>query len=67
MSHDFECLVDKTKFIEVLEKESGTLYPFIVRPHRFGKTLFTSVLQAYYDRSFGLMMLSAGRHCESKI
>lgn len=43
--------VDKTKFIEVLEKESGTLYPFIVRPRRFGKTLFTSVLQAYYDRS----------------
>ncbi len=43
--------VDKTKFIEVLEKESGTLYPFIVRPRRFGKTLFTSVLQAYYDRA----------------
>ncbi len=42
--------VDKTRYIEVLEK-SQSLYPFIVRPRRFGKTLFTQTLQAYYDIS----------------
>ena len=40
--------VDKTRYIEVLEK-SQSFYPFIVRPRRFGKTLFTQTLQAYYD------------------
>ncbi len=40
--------VDKTRYIEVLEK-SGGFFPFIVRPRRFGKTLFTSTLEAYYD------------------
>ena len=42
--------VDKTRYIEVLEN-SATLYPFIVRPRRFGKTLFTSILQFYYDKA----------------
>ena len=41
--------VDKTKYIERLER-SGLLYTFIVRPRRFGKTLFTSLLQLYYDK-----------------
>ena len=40
--------VDKTRYIEILEK-SQSFYPFIVRPRRFGKTLFTQTLQAYYD------------------
>lgn len=40
--------VDKTIFIEKLEK-NGIIHPFIVRPRRFGKTLFTSMLKAYYD------------------
>ena len=40
--------VDKTRYIEVLEN-CQTFYPFIVRPRRFGKTLFTQTLQAYYD------------------
>ncbi len=40
--------VDKTRYIELLERD-GTDYPFIVRPRRFGKTLFTSILEAYYD------------------
>lgn len=40
--------VDKTRFIEELER-SKVKYPFIVRPRRFGKSLFTSTLQAYYD------------------
>ncbi len=42
--------VDKTRFIEELEK-IGTRYPFIVRPRRFGKSLFTQILQAYYDKA----------------
>ena len=40
--------VDKTRYIEVLEN-GHAFYPFIVRPRRFGKTLFTATLQAYYD------------------
>ena len=40
--------VDKTEFIAKLESLPNR-YPFIVRPRRFGKTLFTKTLQAYYD------------------
>ena len=40
--------VDKTEFIEKLESLANR-FPFIVRPRRFGKTLFTQTLQAYYD------------------
>lgn len=40
--------VDKTMFIERLEN-SNYSYPFIVRPRRFGKTLFVNTLIAYYD------------------
>ncbi len=40
--------VDKTKFIETLEQNNSD-YIFIVRPRRFGTTLFTSTLKAYYD------------------
>ncbi len=40
--------VDKTAFIEKLESLKNR-YPFIIRPRRFGKTLFTLTLQAYYD------------------
>jgi len=40
--------VDKTKYIETLEQASE---PFIIflRPRRFGKSLFTSILDYYYD------------------
>jgi len=38
--------VDKTRFIPLLEK---TPYIFLIRPRRFGKTLFMSMLQTYYD------------------
>ncbi len=41
--------VDKTRIIEELER--GKKYPFIVRPRRFGKTLTTSMLEAYYDEA----------------
>ena len=39
--------VDKTKFISVLE--DGDSYLFFGRPRRFGKSLFVSMLEAYYD------------------
>ncbi len=42
--------VDKTRFIELLER-ADTKTPFFVRPRRFGKTLFTQTLQAYYDKA----------------
>lgn len=41
--------VDKTRFIKKLE-DLQFFYTFIVRPRRFGKTLFTNILEAYYDK-----------------
>ncbi len=38
--------VDKTGYIPLLEK---TDHVFLIRPRRFGKTLFMSMLQSYYD------------------
>ncbi len=46
---DSYAFVDKTRYIEVLEK-TRERFPFIVRPRRFGKTFFTSTLEAYYDK-----------------
>ena len=43
--------VDKTRFIEMLENES-TKYYFLIRPRKFGKSLFLSVLEHYYDIRF---------------
>ena len=40
--------VDKTKYIEILEKLSEKRIMFL-RPRKFGKTLFTSMLEYYYD------------------
>lgn len=42
--------VDKTRFIEALEKNK-VRFPFIVRPRRFGKTLFVNTLEQYYDKA----------------
>ncbi|MCI5122075.1 MAG: AAA family ATPase, partial [Candidatus Electrothrix sp. AUS4] len=42
--------IDKTKYIEVLE-QSGS-YNILLRPRRFGKTLFVSTLRYYYDILF---------------
>lgn len=39
--------VDKTAYIRKLE-EAGK-YLFLLRPHRFGKSLFVSMLEHYYD------------------
>ena len=38
--------VDKTPYIEKLENTPMTIY---VRPRRFGKSLFTSMISYYYD------------------
>ena len=40
--------VDKTYFIEMLENESNP-NQFFIRPRKFGKSLFFSVLSNYYD------------------
>ena len=40
--------VDKTAAIERLEALNSR-FPFFIRPRRFGKTLFLSVLEHYYD------------------
>jgi len=39
---------DKTRFIEILENY-GSSYLFFLRPRRFGKSLFVSMLHYYYD------------------
>ena len=41
--------VDKTKYIEKLENLDDKRIMFL-RPRKFGKTLFTSVLENYYDK-----------------
>ena len=39
--------VDKTRFVRRLEQEH---YAFLIRPRRFGKTVWVSLLENYYDR-----------------
>ena len=39
--------VDKTKFLPELEKQPRNL--FFIRPRRFGKSIFLSMLYSYYD------------------
>ena len=40
--------IDKTEYLAKLEARDR--FVFFVRPRRFGKSLFTSMLQCYYDR-----------------
>ena len=40
--------IDKTQFIEKIES-LGSKYLFFLRPRRFGKSLFISILEHYYD------------------
>ncbi|MCX6581140.1 MAG: AAA family ATPase [Candidatus Aminicenantes bacterium] len=42
--------VDKTRFIRDIEKKGS--YLFLIRPRRFGKSLFLAILEAYYDIAF---------------
>lgn len=39
--------VDKTEYLEEIENTGN--YPFFIRPRRFGKSLFLSMMEAYYD------------------
>lgn len=39
--------VDKTRFIELMERQPR--YLFLIRPRRFGKSLFLAMLECYYD------------------
>ena len=41
--------VDKTMYLAELEKQPDTL--IFIRPRRFGKSLFISMMRAYYDKS----------------
>ena len=50
MINDGYYYVDKTKYIEKLENLAETNIMFL-RPRKFGKTLFTSVLENYYDKN----------------
>ena len=58
--------VDKTHFIEMLERQPP--YLFLIRPRRFGKSLFLAMLETYYsidyaDRFEGLFgELYIGQH-----
>ena len=40
-------MVDKTKYLELMEKAGHFL--FLIRPRRFGKSLFLSMMESYYD------------------
>ena len=42
--------VDKTRFIREIEKKGR--YLFLIRPRRFGKSLFLAILEAYYDIAY---------------
>ena len=42
--------VDKTMYLEKLENMPETSIMFL-RPRKFGKTLFTSVIENYYDKN----------------
>ncbi len=39
--------VDKTKYLDILEQKED--FQFFIRPRRFGKSLFLSMLDTYYD------------------
>ncbi|MEZ4865544.1 MAG: AAA family ATPase [Caldilineaceae bacterium] len=47
MRTDNSYYVDKTRFIPLLEAQP--YFVFLIRPRRFGKTLWLSTLQHYYD------------------
>ena len=40
-------MVDKTKYLELMEKAGNFL--LLIRPRRFGKSLFLSMMDSYYD------------------
>jgi len=47
MKLDYMYYVDKTRFIPKIE--AAPYYLFLIRPRRFGKSLWLSLMQHYYD------------------
>ena len=45
--HEDYYYVDKTRYIELIERMPSFL--FLLRPRRFGKSLFLTMLETYYD------------------
>jgi hypothetical protein len=43
--------VDKTSYIELLENEPNP-YQLFIRPRKFGKSLFFTMLSCFYDRNY---------------
>ena len=39
--------VDKSRYIEMIERQPS--YLFLIRPRRFGKSLFLAMLETYYS------------------
>ncbi len=52
MMADNYVYIDKTKYIKELEL-CDSKYPIMLRPRRFGKTMFINTLKAYYDLAAG--------------
>ena len=46
--------IDKTMYLEELESQPRTL--IFIRPRRFGKSLFVSMMRAYYDKAMEIAM-----------
>ena len=42
--------IDKTKYIPLLEEYGNFLY--LIRPRRFGKSLFLNMLDFYYNKKY---------------
>lgn len=46
---EMECVyIDKTRYIDIIDR-AGSKYYFLARPRRFGKSLFLSTLQYFYE------------------
>lgn len=44
--------VDKSEIIKVLDDDSMSPYPVLLRPRRFGKSTFVQMLKCFYDISY---------------
>ena len=60
---DYKCIiengyayVDKTMYIRTLERAG--VYHIFLRPRRFGKSLFASMLGCYYDIAKKIILIS---------
>ena len=51
LKEDSYYFIDKSKYIEKIEKYNSRFLMFL-RPRRFGKSLFISILELYYDKFY---------------